>query len=389
MKGKRKTDININDINIDDKLKMLDDTVSEIESRYGKGTIMRLEDTEKKEKIDVIPSGSYGLNLALGVGGFPRGRIVEIFGPEGSGKTTLALETVAQAQKHNGVCVYIDSEHALDIVYAKNIGVDFSQLKFSQPDYGEMALEEIKLFAKSGIVDLVVVDSVASLVPKAELEGDMGEFQVGYLARMMSQAMRKLAGVLSHTKTCAIFINQVRMKIGHMSYGNPETTPGGKALKFHASVRCDIRKIQTLKRGEKIIGSRTRVKVIKNKLAPPYRQADFDIIYGKGISRNGELFDIGVQRRVIQKEGKKYIVGTEQIGVGRDDAIASIGENKVLRRGLIRELLRNGNIEKEEEEEEKEVGTKCLVCGEVAEEGHEHKSNTGEVVEKKKKKKRR
>lgn len=337
-----------------DKLKQLDSTVNEIEKKYGKGTIMGLEDTKNVQDIEVIPSGSYGLNVALGVGGFPRGRIVEIFGPEGSGKTTLALETVAQAQKKGGICVYIDSEHALDVKYAKAIGVDFGSLKFSQPDYGEQALDEVEMFAKSGVVDLVVVDSVAGLVPKVELDGEMSDLQVGLVARMMSKAMRKLAGVLNHTNTCAIFINQIRMKIGMMGYGNPETTPGGKALKFHASIRCDIRKIKSLKKGESFTGSRTRVKVVKNKLAPPFRVADFDIVYGKGISRGGELLDIAVQRNIVRKDGHGYSIGGESLGNGRDNAIATIEGNKVIRRSLFKEIFRK----KEEKKIKKGKGKK-------------------------------
>ncbi len=311
----------------EEKEKVLSMAISQIEKQFGKGAVMRLGAEESKVDIGVIPTGSLLLDYALGIGGYPRGRVVEIFGPEAGGKTTLALEAIAQAQKAGGNAIFIDAEHAFDPKYAQAIGVNLDSLYISQPDTGEQALEIAEILTRSGGVDIIVVDSVAALVPKAEIAGEMGEMQVGLVARLMSQALRKLTGVISKSKTVAIFINQIRMKIGVM-YGSPETTPGGLALKFHSSVRLDIRKIATLKKGENIIGSRTKVKVVKNKLAPPFREAEFDIIYGEGISKLGELVDIGVDQGIIEKSGTWYSFKDERIGQGRDAAIEFLKANQ-------------------------------------------------------------
>jgi recombination protein RecA len=281
---------------------------------------MRLGEEGARVKVDVISTGSLTLDSALGIGGFPRGRVIEIFGPEAGGKTTLALEAIAQAQKAGGTAMFIDAEHAFDPSYAQNLGINLDELLISQPDTGEQALEIAEILTRSGGVDIVAVDSVAALVPKAEIAGEMGELQVGLIARLMSQALRKLTSVISKSKTCAVFVNQIRHKIGVM-YGSPETTPGGLALKFHSSVRCDIRRIASIKKGDTMIGSRTKVKVVKNKLAPPFKIAEFDIIFGEGISKYGELVDLGVQTNVLQKAGSWYAYGEERIGQGRDAVI--------------------------------------------------------------------
>ncbi|HXT21937.1 MAG TPA: recombinase RecA, partial [Thermoanaerobaculia bacterium] len=291
----------------DERLKAIESAVTQIERQFGKGAIMRLGKREGFT-IEIIPSGSLAVDYAIGVGGFPRGRVVEIFGPESSGKTTLALSTVGQAQKRGGVAAYIDAEHALDAEYAKRLGVDIDDLLVSQPDNGEQALEIAEMLVRSNAVDIVVVDSVAALVPRAELEGEMGDSHVGLQARLMSQALRKLTAIVAKSRTTLVFINQIREKIGVM-FGNPETTTGGRALKFYASVRIDIRRIASLKEGEEVIGSRAKVKVVKNKVAAPFRQAEFDIDYGEGISRTGELVDLGLEQKLVQKSGAWYNYG--------------------------------------------------------------------------------
>src|SRR6266571_377231 len=302
-----------------DRDKMLDVALSQIEKQYGKGAVMRLGEHAASQGIAVIPTGSLALDIALGIGGIPRGRIVEVFGPEGSGKTTVCLHIIAEAQRGGGIAVFIDAEHALDPTYAKNLGVNIDELLVSQPDNGEQALEIADMMVRSGAMDLVVIDSVAALVPRAEIEGEMGDSHVGLQARLMSQAMRKLAGSLSRFDTTALFINQLREKIGVM-FGNPETTPGGRALKFYSSVRLDIRKIDSLKDGQEVIGSRVRAKVVKNKLAPPFRQAEFDIVYGKGISKEGSLLDVGVAMELVKKSGAWFTYEGDQLGQGKENA---------------------------------------------------------------------
>ena len=299
--------------------------ITQIEKQFGKGAIMRLGEGVRI-KVDVIPTGSISLDAALGIGGLPRGRVVEIYGPEASGKTTLALEVLAQAQKRGGYCAFIDAEHALDPTYAQAIGVNLDELLLSQPDTGEQALEIAEILTRSGGIDVIAIDSVAALVPKAEIEGEMGDAHVGLQARLMSQALRKLTGVISKSKTTAIFVNQIRQKIGVM-FGNPETTPGGLALKFHSSVRIEIRRIANIKKGDRVIGSRTKVKVVKNKLAPPFKIAEFDILYGEGISRFGELIDLGVANNIIEKAGTWYSYQEERLGQGREAAINFLREN--------------------------------------------------------------
>ena len=297
----------------------IDLAVSTIEKQFGKGSIMRLGEDSPAPEIKVVPTGSLGLDIALGAGGFQRGRIVEVYGPESSGKTTLALHVVASAQKAGGVCAFVDAEHALDVGYARKLGVRTDDLLVSQPDYGEQALEITDMLVRSGAVDVVVVDSVAALTPRAELEGDMGDAHVGLQARLMSQALRKLTGTISKSNTLVIFINQIRMKIGVM-FGNPETTTGGNALKFYASVRMDIRRIGALKDGDKVVGNRTRVRVVKNKMAPPFKEIEFDILYGEGISREGDLLDLGTEVGAVEKSGAWYSVKGERIGQGRENA---------------------------------------------------------------------
>ncbi len=303
----------------DIKTKALDLALSQIEKQFGKGSIMKLGEQAIDADIAVVPTGSLGLDLALGVGGLPRGRVVEIYGPESSGKTTLALECIAEAQKLGGVCAFIDAEHALDASYARKLGVKVEDLLISQPDNGEQALEITETLVQSGALDVLVIDSVAALVPRAEIEGEMGEPQMGLQARLMSQALRKLTGIIARSRTIVIFINQIRMKIGVM-FGNPETTTGGNALKFYSSVRIDIRRIGTLKNATEVIGSRTKVKVVKNKVAPPFREAEFDILYGSGISKEGELVDMGAEHNVVEKLGAWYSYEGERIGQGREAA---------------------------------------------------------------------
>ncbi|MGV8079149.1 MAG: recombinase RecA [Syntrophales bacterium] len=309
--------------------KAVDLAISQIERQFGKGAIMRLGSSEPAADVPAIPTGSLSLDIALGVGGVPRGRIIEIFGPESGGKTTLALHIVAEAQKQNGLAAFIDAEHALDVTYARKIGVNTDDLLISQPDSGEQALEIAETLVRSGALDVLVVDSVAALVPKAELEGDMGDAQMGLQARLMSQALRKLTGSISKSKTTVIFINQLRMKIG-VFFGNPETTTGGNALKFYASQRLDIRKVTSIKEGQDVIGMRTKVKVVKNKVAPPFRETEFDIIFGVGISREGDLLDLAAESGVVEKSGAWYSFRTERLGQGRENTRNMLKENPAL-----------------------------------------------------------
>ena len=323
----------------DEKKKALDMALSKIEKDFGKGSVMKLGSAEKMQ-VEVIPTGCLHLDFALGVGGLPRGRIIEIYGPESSGKTTLALQNVAQAQKMGGTAAFIDAEHALDPVYAKALGVDIDELYVSQPDNGEQALDICEALVRSGAIDIVVVDSVAALVPKQEIEGDMGESHVGLQARLMSQALRKLAGVIAKTNAVVIFINQLREKVGVM-YGNPEVTTGGRALKFYASVRIDVRRVETLKAGGEMIGNRTRAKVVKNKVAPPFREAEFDIMYGEGISRTGEILDLGVKLDLIQKSGSWFSMGEVRMGQGRDAAKQYLTDHPDVCDALEEDIRRN------------------------------------------------
>ncbi|MFN3413416.1 MAG: recombinase RecA [Thermoanaerobaculum sp.] len=325
-----------------EKLKALEVAVSQIERQFGKGAIMRLGQREALA-VQVIPTGSLGLDAALGVGGMPRGRVVEIYGPESSGKTTLALHVIAEAQRQGGLAAFIDAEHALDPEYSAKLGVDVDNLLVSQPDNGEQALEIAETLIRSGSVDVVVIDSVAALVPRAELEGEMGDASMGLQARLMSQALRKLTGVVSKSKTCVIFINQIREKIGVM-FGNPETTTGGRALKFYASVRLDIRRIAPIKSGEEVVGNRTKVKVVKNKVAAPFRVAEFDILYGEGISRAGEILDLGIEHRLLTKSGTWISYGDVRLGQGRENARAYLKEHPELMaelEGKLRSMLPN------------------------------------------------
>jgi recombination protein RecA len=312
-----------------DKSKALDAAVSQIERAFGKGSIMKLGKNEKPQGIQAVSTGSLGLDIALGIGGLPRGRVVEIYGPESSGKTTLALHTIAEAQKTGGTCAFIDAEHALDTIYAKKLGVDIENLLVSQPDAGEQALEIADTLVRSGAVDVLVVDSVAALVPRAELEGEMGDVQPGSQARLMSQALRKLTGSISKSNTMVIFINQIRMKIGVM-YGSPETTSGGNALKFYASVRLDIRRIGAIKERDEVIGNQTRVKVVKNKVAPPFKQVEFDIMYGEGVSKMGEIIDLGVKAGVVEKSGAWFSYDSQRLGQGRENSKQFLKENPAI-----------------------------------------------------------
>ena len=309
-----------------ERSRAVDAAILQIEKQFGRGSIMRLGDKGAHQNVDVVPTGSIALDLALGVGGIPRGRIIEVFGPEGSGKTTVCLHMIAEAQRHGGIAAFVDAEHALDPTYAQRLGVNIDELLVSQPDSGEQALEIADLLVRSGALDIVVIDSVAALVPRAEIEGEMGDTHVGLQARLMSQAMRKLNGSLSRFETTAVFINQLREKIGVM-FGNPETTPGGRALKFYSSVRLDVRKVENLKDGTDVVGSRTRVKVVKNKVAPPFRQCEFDIMYGVGISKEGSLLDVGVDMEIVRKSGAWFTYEGDQLGQGRENARQFLAEH--------------------------------------------------------------
>jgi recombination protein RecA len=309
-----------------EKSRALDLAVSQIEKQFGKGSIMRLGGIDSSAALDAIPSGSLSLDIALGIGGYPRGRVVEVYGPESSGKTTLTLHAIAETQKLGGTAAFIDAEHALDANYARKLGVDVDNLLVSQPDSGEQALEIAEVLIRSGAIDIVVIDSVAALVPRAELEGEMGEAQMGLQARLMSQALRKLTGIVSKSKTCLIFINQIREKIGVM-FGNPETTTGGRALKFYASVRIDVRRIASIKDGDEVTGSRTKAKIVKNKVAPPFREAEFDIMYGQGISREGDMLDLAVDKNIVEKSGAWFSFQGERLGQGRDNARMFLKDN--------------------------------------------------------------
>jgi recombination protein RecA len=310
-----------------EKQKALEMALLQIERQFGKGSVMKLGDAAGRLNVSVLPSGSLALDIALGVGGYPRGRVVEIYGPESSGKTTVALHAIAEAQRNGGYAAFIDAEHALDPIYAQNLGVNIDELLVSQPDTGEQALEIAESLVRSGAIDIIVIDSVAALVPKAEIEGEMGDSHVGLQARLMSQALRKLSGAISKSHTIAIFINQMREKVGVM-FGNPEVTPGGRALKFYASVRLDVRRIETLKQGNEAVGNRTRAKVVKNKVAPPFKQAEFDIVYGQGISREGTLLDLGCDMDLVQKSGAWFSFGSDRLGQGRENARQFLRENQ-------------------------------------------------------------
>ena len=322
-----------------EKKKALEAAMSQIEKQFGKGSVMKLGEFKAME-IEAIPTGALSLDMALGIGGVPRGRIIEVFGPESSGKTTLALHVVAEAQKMGGEAAFIDAEHALDPVYAKKLGVDIDNLIVSQPDTGEQALEIAEALVRSGAIDIIVVDSVAALVPKAEIDGDMGDAHVGLQARLMSQALRKLAGVINKSNSCIVFINQLREKVGVM-FGNPETTPGGRALKFYASVRLDIRRVENIKQDGEVVGSRARVKVVKNKVAPPFREAEFDIIYGKGISKSGNILDLGVNLGIVDKSGSWFGYNGERIGQGRENAKKYLEDNPKIMEDIEAKVRKN------------------------------------------------
>ena len=337
------------------RLKAIEAAVSQIEKQFGKGSVMKLGQKEAAIKVPAIPTGSIAFDLALGIGGFPRGRVVEVFGPEATGKTTLALHVIAEAQKLGGQAAFIDAEHALDPTYAGSVGVDVDNLLISQPDYGEQALEIAEVLVRSGAVDVIVVDSVAALVPKAELDGEMGDAHMGLQARLMSQALRKLTAIVARSKTCFIFVNQMREKIG-IFIGNPETTTGGRALKFYSSMRIDVRRITSLKEGDVIVGNRVKVKIVKNKMAPPFRDAEFDLIYGHGISKEGDLVDCGVNFGLIEKSGTWYSFKGERIGQGRENVKKLLKESPELAVGLEREIRKKAGLlhEEHEEKEEKE-----------------------------------
>ncbi|MBI4454574.1 MAG: recombinase RecA [Acidobacteria bacterium] len=328
------------------KTRAIETALTQIERQFGKGSIMKLGD-RPVQAVPVISSGSLAVDAALGIGGFPRGRVVEVFGPESSGKTTIALQVIAEAQRQGGNAAFIDAEHAMDSGYAKKLGVNIDELLVSQPDNGEQALEIAEVLVRSGAIDVLVVDSVAALVPKAELEGEMGDSHMGLQARLMSQAMRKLTGIVSKSNTCFIFINQVREKIGVM-FGNPETTTGGRALKFYASIRLEIRRIASLKEGDQIVGNRTKIKIVKNKLAPPFREAEFDILYGEGISREGDLLDLGVEKKIIEKSGSWFSFNGERLGQGRENARQFLRDNPEIFKKLAMRLRETLGLSKQE-----------------------------------------
>ena len=336
------------DRNDRERMKAIEMAVGQIEKQFGKGSIMRLGQKDAVTAIPAISTGSVSLDYALGIGGVPRGRVVEIFGPESSGKTTLSLQVIAEAQKLGGMAAFVDAEHALDAQYAQKLGVDLENLLVSQPDNGEQALEIVEVLVRSGGVDVVVVDSVAALVPRAEIEGEMGEAQMGLQARLMSQALRKLTGVVSKSKTCLIFINQLREKIGVM-FGNPETTTGGRALKFYASVRIDIRRIGAIKDGDAVVGGRTRVKVVKNKVAPPFREAEFDVMYGEGISREGDLLDLAVDRKIVEKSGTWFAFSGERLGQGRENVKQFLKDNPATFKAIEERVRRELGLAREPE----------------------------------------
>ena len=331
-----------------ERAKALDIAVGQIEKQFGKGSIMRLGQRNQVAPIEAISTGAISIDYALGIGGLPRGRVTEIYGPESSGKTTLALQVIAEAQRSGGMAAFVDAEHALDAQYAQKLGVDLENLLVSQPDNGEQALEIVEVLVRSNSVDVVVVDSVAALVPKAEIDGEMGEAQMGLQARLMSQALRKLTGIVSKSKTTLIFINQLREKIGVM-FGNPETTTGGRALKFYASVRIDIRRIASIKDGDQIVGGRTRVKVVKNKVAPPFREAEFDIMYGEGISREGDLLDLAVEKRIVEKSGAWFAYAGDRLGQGRENAKQFLRDNPDLRQAIEDRVRRELGLVREAE----------------------------------------
>jgi len=331
-----------------ERSKAIDIAVGQIEKQFGKGSIMRLGQRNAIAPMEAISTGAISIDYALGIGGLPRGRVIEIFGPESSGKTTLALQVIAEAQRGGGMAAFVDAEHALDAQYAQKLGVDLDNLLVSQPDHGEQALEIVEVLVRSGSIDVVVVDSVAALVPKAEIEGEMGEAQMGLQARLMSQALRKLTGVVSKSKTILIFINQLREKIGVM-FGNPETTTGGRALKFYSSVRVDIRRIASIKDGDQVVGGRTRVKIVKNKVAPPFREAEFDVMYGEGISREGDLLDLAVEKRIVEKSGAWFAYGGERLGQGRENAKLFLKEHPDVRRTIEERVRRELGMVREAE----------------------------------------
>ncbi|MFG6327002.1 MAG: recombinase RecA [Lachnospiraceae bacterium] len=334
-----------------EKLKALDAAVAQIEKQHGKGSVMKLGDKGATINIETIPTGSISLDIALGLGGIPKGRIIEVYGPESSGKTTVALHMVAEVQKRGGIAGFIDAEHALDPVYASNIGVDIDNLYISQPDYGEQALEITETMVRSGAVDIIIVDSVAALVPKAEIDGEMSDVQVGLQARLMSKALRKLTAVISKSNCTVIFINQLREKVGVM-FGNPETTTGGRALKFYSSIRLDVRKCETLKAGGEVVGSRTRIKVVKNKIAPPFKEAEFDIMFGEGISREGDILDLAAELSIINKSGAWYAYNGEKIGQGRDNAKKYLKENPAVFEEIDAAVRKHYNLENGEKTDE-------------------------------------